>query len=227
MLATADSTALALEVDGVSEALAPEALVEFGEALLLAEADCADASCGLDRATSLFRADFAADCVEAKTIFWLVSARACPLSTLAPAVKTDGASELFTPVAPAALDMVALWAEADCAAVSCGVLRAAFIPDACCATDCVEAGIMRWLVSARASPASTFAAAGETDGLNELVAPAALPAALGVLALAAKAECSAACCGLLRSALFPDIDCAADCAEAAAIGVSRMEERIS
>ena len=85
---------------------------------------------------------------------------------------------------------------------------------------------MLWLVSARASPASTFAAARETDGLKELVAPAAA-AALGVLSLAAKADCSAAFCGLLRSALSPDNDCAADCAEAAAMGVSRIEERIS
>jgi hypothetical protein len=226
LLTTADSTALAPEVDGVSEALAPEALAEFGKALLLAEADWAEASRGVDRAALLLRADCAADCSEAKVIFWLVSARARPLSTLAVAAETDGASEPLTPVALAGLDVLALSAEADCAVVSCGVLRAAFIPDACCATDCVEAAIIRWSVSARASPASTFAAAGETDGLNELVAPAAAEA-LGVLILAAEADCSAAFCGLLRSALFPDNDCAADCAEAAAMGVSRMEERIS
>jgi len=172
------------------------------------------------------KADCAADCAEAKSIFWLVSARARPLSILAVAVKADGASELLTPVALAGLDVLALLAEADCDVGSCGLLRAAFIPDACCAADCVEAAIIRWLVSARASPASTFAAAWETDGLNELVAPVA-PAVLGVLALAAEADCSAASCGLLRSTFFPDNDCAADCAEAAAMGVSRMEERIS
>ena len=110
--------------------------------------------------------------------------------------------------------------------MSCGLLRAAFIPDACWATDRVEAAFMRWLVSARASPASTFVADRETDGLNELLAPAVLMA-LGVLALVAEADCSALFCGLLRSALIPDEDCATDCAEAGAIGVSKIDERIS
>ena len=56
-----ESTALALEVDGVSEALSPEVLAEFGEALLLAVADWADASCGLDRAALLPSIDCAVD----------------------------------------------------------------------------------------------------------------------------------------------------------------------
>ena len=162
----------------------------------------------------------------AETIFRLVSARACAVSILAAAEGADGVIELLAPEALAALGVLAFSAAADCGVMSCGLLRAAFIPDACWATDRVEAAFMRWLVSARASPASTFVADRETDGLNELLAPAVLMA-LGVLALVAEADCSALFCGLLRSALIPDEDCAADCAEAAAIGVSKIEERIS
>ena len=97
----------------------------------------------MDRVASLLSADCAADCADAKAIFWLVSTRARPLSILAAAVKADGASELLTPVALAGLDVLALSAEADCAVVSCGLLLAAFIPDACCAVDRLEAAIMR------------------------------------------------------------------------------------
>ncbi|SVE06570.1 uncharacterized protein METZ01_LOCUS459424, partial [marine metagenome] len=63
------------------------------------------------RAELLLRADCAADCAEAKAIFWLVSARARPLSTLAATVKTDGASEPLTPVALAGLDVLVFSAE--------------------------------------------------------------------------------------------------------------------
>jgi hypothetical protein len=225
-LATAESTALELDTDGVNEALAPEALTVLGEALLLADADWADASRGFDRAALLPSADCAADRALAEVIFWLVSARASLLSTREVAAETEGASELLAPVALTALGSLALAAVADCEEAFCGVLRAALIPPAGCATDCVDAARIVWLVSARASPLSTGEAACETDGENELLAPAA-PTALGALALAAVADCAAASCGVLRSAFAPDADCAAGCAEAAAMGVSRMDARIS
>ena len=56
----------------------------LGEALLLAEADWVDASRGFDRAALLPSVDCAADCALAEVIFWLVSARASPLSTPSP-----------------------------------------------------------------------------------------------------------------------------------------------
>ena len=199
----------------------------LGEALLLAEAYWADASRGFDRAALLPSADCAAVCALAEVIFWLVSARASPLSTRVAVAETEGASELLAPEAATA-GALALAKDADCVEELCGVLRAAFIPPAGCATDCVDAARIVWLVSARALPLSTCEAACETEGVNELLAPAALTA-LGALALAAVAvaDCAAASCGVLRSAFAPDADCAAGCAEAAAMGVSRMESRIS
>jgi hypothetical protein len=197
----------------------------LGEALLLAKAYWADASRGFDRAALLPSADCAADCALAEVIFWLVSARASPLSTRVAVAETEGASELLAPEAATA-GALALAKDADCVEELCGVLRAAFIPPAGCATDCVDAARIVWLVSARALPLSTCEAAFETEGVNELLAPAALTA-LGALALAAVADCAAASCGVLRSAFVPDADCAAGWAEAADMGVSRMDALIS
>tara|TARA_Y100000588_G_scaffold160117_1_gene174113 strand:+ start:14815 stop:15573 length:759 start_codon:yes stop_codon:yes gene_type:complete len=60
--ATEESTARALEAEGAMEALAPEALKELGVALLAAEADWAEASCGVLLAALLPIADWAVLC---------------------------------------------------------------------------------------------------------------------------------------------------------------------
>ena len=88
-------------------------------------------------------------------MLWLVSARASPLFTLAIAEDTDGDKELLEPAALAEFGVAALFAEADCAVVSCGLLRAALI-EADCARDCDEAMVMLWLFSARAWPLRTL-----------------------------------------------------------------------
>ena len=82
-------------------------------------------------------------------MLWLVSARASPLFTLAVAEGTDGDKELLDPAALTEFGVAALFAEADCAVVSCGLLREALI-EADCARDCDEAMAMLWLFSARA-----------------------------------------------------------------------------
>ena len=82
-------------------------------------------------------------------MFWLVSARASPLFTLAVAEDTDGDKELLDPAALVEFGVAALFAVADCAVVSCGLLRAALI-EADCARDCDDAIVMLWLFSARA-----------------------------------------------------------------------------
>tara|TARA_Y100001934_G_scaffold278678_1_gene380480 strand:- start:1217 stop:1774 length:558 start_codon:yes stop_codon:yes gene_type:complete len=150
------------------------------------------------------------------------------VTTLACADAAVGANESLAPEAVAALDEGALAAAADWEEVLCGVLRAAFIPDACCATDWVDAGCICWLFSARAWPDSTRALEDEeTVGVKLLVAPAAA-GALGELAPAAAADWASVFCGVLRAAaLAPELDWAADWDEAAAMGVSRMEDRIS
>ena len=50
---------------------------------------------------------------------------------------------------------------------------------------------------------------------------------LGELALLAEADCAAVFCGSLRAAFMLEADWAVDCEEAADMGVSRMESRIS
>ena len=149
MAITPDSAARNPETDGKNVPLIPEALNEFGVLALLAEADCEVASCGLLRAAFLPDADWASDCAAGVLMLWLVSARASPLFTLAVAEDTDGVKELFDPAVLAEFGMAALLAEADCAVVSCGLLRAALI-EADCARDCDEAMIILWLFSARA-----------------------------------------------------------------------------
>ena len=137
------------DTDGENIPLLPEALTEFGVLALLAEADCEVASCGLLRAAFIPDADWASDCAAGVLMLWLVSARASPLFTLAVAEDTDGVKELLDPAALAELGVAALLAEADCAVVSCGLLRAALI-EAACARDCDEGMAMLWLFSARA-----------------------------------------------------------------------------
>ncbi len=93
--------------------------------------------------------------------------------------------------------------------------------------DCAEAWVMVWLFSARACPLLTDELAVDTEGEKELADPAALVEP-GVCALLAAADCDAPFCGVLRAAFRPEADWAAACEEeAAAIGVSRMESRIS
>jgi hypothetical protein len=106
------------------------------------------------------------------------------------------------------------------------VLRAEFMAEADCAMDCEEAALMVWLVSARACPLNTDELGVETEGEKELLDPAAL-AALGDWALLA-ADWEAAFWGLLRAAFMLASDWAEAWEEdAAAMGVSRMESRIS
>ena len=155
MAITPDSAARDPETDGENVPLLPEALTEFGVLALLAEADCEVASCGLLRAAFIPDADWASDCAAGVLMLWLVSARASPLFTLAVAEDTDGVKELLDPTALAELGVAALLAEADCAVVSCGLLRAALI-EADCARDCDEGMAMLWLVSARAWPLRTL-----------------------------------------------------------------------
>ena len=155
MLITPEAAARDPETDGENEPLAPTVLAAFDELELLAEADCEVASCGLLRAAFIPDADWASDCAAGVPMFWLVSARASPLFTLAVAEDTDGVKELLDPTALAELGVAALLAEADCAVVSCGLLRAALI-EADCARDCDEAMVMLWLVSARAWPLMTL-----------------------------------------------------------------------
>ena len=88
-------------------------------------------------------------------MLWLVSARASPLFTLAVVEDTEGDKELLDPAALAEFDVAALFAEADCAVVSCGLPRAA-LTEADCARDCDEAMVMLWLFSARAWPLRTL-----------------------------------------------------------------------
>ena len=86
---------------------------------------------------------------------------------------------------------------------------------------------MLWLFSARAWPLITEELGVETEGEKELFEPAALAVA-GDLAPLAEADCDEALSGLLRAAFILEADWAAACeADAAAIGVSRMELRIS
>ena len=68
--------------------------------------------------------------------------------------------------------------------------------------------------------------AWETDGEKELLAPAAL-GILDELALLAEADCAAVFRGSLRAAFMAEADWAIDCEEAADMGVSRIESRIS
>ena len=56
-----------------------------------------------------------------------------------------------------------------------------------CVEDGGEAGVICWLVSARASPLFTFEVAVETDGEKEPLEPAAATE-LGALALLAEAD---------------------------------------
>ncbi len=115
----------------------------------MAEAECEVASCGLLLAAFIPDAGWATACAADVLMLWLVSARASPLFTLAVAEDTDGVKKLFDPAVLAEFGMAALLAEADCAVVSCGLLRVALI-EADCARDCDEAIIMLWLFSARA-----------------------------------------------------------------------------
>jgi hypothetical protein len=118
-------------------------------------------------------------------------------------------------------------AAADWAAAFWGLLRAEFIAEADCDMGCAEAALMVWLVSDRARPLMTDELGLETEGENELLDPAAL-AVPGDWALLAEAACEAAFWGLLRAAFMPAADWAEACEEeAAAMGVSRMESRIS
>ena len=149
MAITPDSAARDPETDGENVPLLPEALTEFGVLALLAEADCEVAFCGLLRAALNPDADWASDCAAGVLMLWLVSARASPLFTLAVAEDTDGDKELLDPAALTEFGVAALFAEADCAVVSCGLLREALI-EADCARDCDEAMAMLWLFSARA-----------------------------------------------------------------------------
>ena len=87
---------------------------------------------------------------------------------------------------------------------------------------------MLWLFSARAWPLITEELGVETEGEKELFEPAALAVAAGDWAPLAAADCDDALSGLLRAAFKLEADWAAACeADAAAIGVSRMESRIS
>ena len=87
---------------------------------------------------------------------------------------------------------------------------------------------MLWLFSARAWPLITEELGVETEGEKELFEPAALAVAAGDWAPLAEADCDDALSGLLRAAFILEADWAAACeADAAAIGVSRMESRIS
>ena len=129
--------------------------------------------------------------------------------------ETDGENVPLLPEALTEFGVLALLAEADCEVASCGLLRAAFIPDTDWASDCAAGVLMLWLFSARASPLITLAVAGDTDGEKELFAPAAL-AKLGVAALLAEADCTVVSCGLLRAALI-EADCARDCDEGMAM----------
>jgi len=119
-------------------------------------------------------------------------------------------------------------AAADWAAAFWGVLRAEFMADADWDMGCAEAALMVWLVSDRAWPLMTDALELETEGENELPDPAALTE-LGDWALLAEAACEVAFWGLLRAAFMPAADWAEEACEeeAAAMGVSRMESRIS
>ena len=49
--------------------------------------------------------------------------------------ETEGEKEPLEPDPETEAEVLALLAEADCEVVSCGLLRAAFIPDADCASD--------------------------------------------------------------------------------------------
>jgi len=87
---------------------------------------------------------------------------------------------------------------------------------------------MLWLFSARAWPLITEELGVETEGEKELFEPAALAVAAGDWAPLAEEDCDDALSGLLRAAFILEADWAAACeADAAAIGVSRMESRIS
>ena len=66
---TLEEDAFESDTAGVIELLVPEVLAVSGELILLAEADCADASCGLLRAVFLPEADCAIDWAEAVVIF--------------------------------------------------------------------------------------------------------------------------------------------------------------
>ena len=88
-------------------------------------------------------------------MLWLVSERASSLFTLAVAEDTNGDKELLEPAALAEFGVAALLADADCAVVSIGLLRAPLI-EAACARDCNEAMAMLWLFSARAWPLRTL-----------------------------------------------------------------------
>ena len=125
---------------------------------------------------------------------------------------TDGENVPLLPEALTEFGVLALLAEADCEVASCGLLRAAFIPDAGWASDCAAGVLMLWLVSARASPLFTLAVAEASDGVKELFDPAEL-AEFGMAALLAETDCAVVSCGLLRAALI-EADCARDCDEA-------------
>lgn len=143
------------------------------------------------------------------------------------ACETEGAKALLAPAAAGEPGAAALWAAADCAAELCGLLRAALIVDADGAADCAEAWVILWLFCARAWPLCTEALGVVTEGEKELLDPAALAAEEDWAPLA-EADCEDALLGLLRAAFILAEDWAAACeAEAEAIGVSRMESRIS
>ncbi len=172
---------------------------------------------------------WAMDWDEAPLMVALDSARGWLLCTLALADgATDGERDALAPAALAVLWVRALGAEAEDAA-ALGVLRAAFMLAADWAMDCAEAICMVWLFSARACPAITEALAAVEDGEKELLAPATLgELAAAALLGAAEADWAEADCGSLRVAFMLEAACDADCdEEAAAMGVSRMESRIS
>ena len=135
LLITTDVPARDPETDGEKEPLAPEP--ETDAEVLAARADpvpCPDELLGPFRAIP--RAPEAAcanDWDETPDIPWPASARAPLLIT--PDVpardpETDGEKEPLAPAALTVFSEVELLAEADCEVASCGLLRAAFIPDA-------------------------------------------------------------------------------------------------
>ena len=91
--------------------------------------------------------------------------------------------------------------------------------------DCEVAEAMVWLFSARACPLITDALGADADGEKDPFDPAALADDWAPLA---EADCDEAFWGLLRTAFMPEAAWPEAWAEeAAAIGVSRMESRIS
>jgi hypothetical protein len=60
----------------------------------------------------------------------------------------EGDKALLAPAALTEVGEAELLAEADCAVVDEGALRAAFIPVADCAIDCADAALIVWLDSA-------------------------------------------------------------------------------